>query len=314
MTSPPGLLVGGAERLLVRAVLLRRRRPRPARRPHGRRTGRAVPHRGQHGRRPGGPLCPPSLPALGGQPGRRRRPVRPVRVRHDAGGQCVSVPTQPRVPFGASVAAYPVDERDGVVWVWLGEPGAPASTGCRPALAGPDPAGPPSARRRRSRPGSCCCTRTSPTSRRSPSSPRRSRPPSSRALPAARRGRHRDHGRAPPPVPAGPMPAWQAAWSTAETGTSRRCRRGSSSPRALGRPLGRRRGGRAGGPAALHAPDHPGRRGRSRLHWRVSRDFALGDAAADTQMRELFADYYARVRTAMELTQAVIDTDGPGRR
>ena len=42
---------------------------------------------------------------------------------YDAGGQCVSVPSQSRVPFGAAVAAYPVDERDGVVWVWLGEPG-----------------------------------------------------------------------------------------------------------------------------------------------------------------------------------------------
>ena len=42
---------------------------------------------------------------------------------YDVGGQCVSVPTQPRVPFGAHVASYPVQERDGVVWLWLGEPG-----------------------------------------------------------------------------------------------------------------------------------------------------------------------------------------------
>ena len=42
---------------------------------------------------------------------------------YDTGGQCVAVPTQPRVPFGAHVASYPVQERDGVVWLWLGESG-----------------------------------------------------------------------------------------------------------------------------------------------------------------------------------------------
>lgn len=38
-------------------------------------------------------------------------------------GQCVSVPTQPRVPLGAHVHAYPVRESDGLVWVFFGEPG-----------------------------------------------------------------------------------------------------------------------------------------------------------------------------------------------
>ena len=50
----------------------------------------------------------------------------------------------------------------------------------------------------------------------------------------------------------------------------------------------------------------------SRLHWRVSRDFALVDPAADARMEALFGDYYARVRTAMETAQRVLDTDGPG--
>jgi vanillate O-demethylase monooxygenase subunit len=52
--------------------------------------------------------------------------------------------------------------------------------------------------------------------------------------------------------------------------------------------------------------------GRSRLHWRVSRDFATGDSAADARMLEMFADYYARVLEAMTVAQAVLDTDGPG--
>jgi len=33
------------------------------------------------------------------------------------------VPTQPRVPVGAAVRAYPVREEQGLVWVWAGEPG-----------------------------------------------------------------------------------------------------------------------------------------------------------------------------------------------
>ena len=42
---------------------------------------------------------------------------------YDAGGQCIHVPTQSRVPLGAYVEAYPVRESDGLVWVWFGEPG-----------------------------------------------------------------------------------------------------------------------------------------------------------------------------------------------
>ena len=65
---------------------------------------------------------------------------------YDTDGQCVSVPTQPRVPFGAHVAAYPVQERDGLVWVWLGESGSRApAPGARAAVARPTTAGPASA-------------------------------------------------------------------------------------------------------------------------------------------------------------------------
>jgi len=42
---------------------------------------------------------------------------------YDATGRCVRVPTQPRVPVGAAVRAYPVREEHGLVWLWLGEPG-----------------------------------------------------------------------------------------------------------------------------------------------------------------------------------------------
>jgi phenylpropionate dioxygenase-like ring-hydroxylating dioxygenase large terminal subunit len=42
---------------------------------------------------------------------------------YDVDGRCVSVPTQSRVPLGACVASYPVQEADGLVWAWIGEPG-----------------------------------------------------------------------------------------------------------------------------------------------------------------------------------------------
>jgi vanillate O-demethylase monooxygenase subunit len=41
---------------------------------------------------------------------------------YDRHGTCVRVPTQTQVPYGAHVPSYPVHEHDGLVWVWLGEP------------------------------------------------------------------------------------------------------------------------------------------------------------------------------------------------
>ena len=38
-------------------------------------------------------------------------------------GTCVHVPTQTEVPFDARVRAYPVQELDGLIWVWLANPG-----------------------------------------------------------------------------------------------------------------------------------------------------------------------------------------------
>jgi vanillate O-demethylase monooxygenase subunit len=40
-----------------------------------------------------------------------------------ADGGCVRVPTQTEVPYGARVRAFPAKEQDGLVWVWFGEPG-----------------------------------------------------------------------------------------------------------------------------------------------------------------------------------------------
>ncbi|MFF4895077.1 Rieske 2Fe-2S domain-containing protein [Streptomyces sp. NPDC001068] len=41
---------------------------------------------------------------------------------YDRTGACVYVPGQKRIPRTARVAAYPVAERDSLVWVWIGDP------------------------------------------------------------------------------------------------------------------------------------------------------------------------------------------------
>jgi vanillate O-demethylase monooxygenase subunit len=43
-------------------------------------------------------------------------------LEFDATGACVRVPGQTRVPPGAQVKSYPVVERDGLVWIWIGDP------------------------------------------------------------------------------------------------------------------------------------------------------------------------------------------------
>lgn len=41
---------------------------------------------------------------------------------YDGTGACVRVPSQPNVPYGASVRSYPVLEDGPFVWIWLGTP------------------------------------------------------------------------------------------------------------------------------------------------------------------------------------------------
>lgn len=40
----------------------------------------------------------------------------------DAGGRCIEIPGQERIPPSACVRAYPVAERDELLWIWMGEP------------------------------------------------------------------------------------------------------------------------------------------------------------------------------------------------
>jgi len=64
----------------------------------------------------------------------RRAPLSKGRVKGDliecgyhgftyeAGGICVSIPGQERVPPGIGVRAYPLVEKHGFAWIWMGEP------------------------------------------------------------------------------------------------------------------------------------------------------------------------------------------------
>lgn len=40
----------------------------------------------------------------------------------NAAGHCIAIPGQAAVPAGAQVRSYPVQERQGFVWAWMGEP------------------------------------------------------------------------------------------------------------------------------------------------------------------------------------------------
>ena len=49
-------------------------------------------------------------------------------LRFDAEGRCIGVPGQSAVPPGAAVRSYPLVERWGWVWIWMGDPAAADET------------------------------------------------------------------------------------------------------------------------------------------------------------------------------------------
>lgn len=233
---------------------------------------------------------------------------------YDSGGQCVSVPSQRRVPFGANVAAYSVREAHGLVWVWFGEPGrarlhriphlpwlddpAWASVGGeRHVAAGflllhesfadvtqvpvvaPDLA--PAVLQAEPPPLQVVVSETTVALHREfPPGRLPSWQAELAGRPAEEEFAHRQEGYFVSPA------AWVDHWDAAADGACLRLRFTQ-----LVTPLDAR---------------------TSRLAWRVSRDFAVDDEAAGARVRELFASYYARVAAALETVQRVIDVDGPG--
>jgi phenylpropionate dioxygenase-like ring-hydroxylating dioxygenase large terminal subunit len=61
-------------------------------------------------------------------------------VTFDCSGRCIRVPGQAQVPVGADVQSYPIVERWGLVWIWMGESSLakPASVTDWPLLDHPD--------------------------------------------------------------------------------------------------------------------------------------------------------------------------------
>ncbi|MBI1378053.1 MAG: Rieske 2Fe-2S domain-containing protein [Frankiales bacterium] len=234
---------------------------------------------------------------------------------YDVDGQCVGVPTQSRVPFGASVSSYPVQESAGVVWVWFGEPGRSrlhrvpelpwlgadgwaSVSGEADVAAGylllhesfADVTQVP-----------FVAPEISPTVLGSQP------PPLDVVVTETTVSLHREFAPAP-------LPQWQAAMLGV----------------AADVPFATSQEGFFLSPAAwvdhwdVTGPDGrvarlrftqlvtPLGAGRSRVMWRVSRDFAVGDAQADGTVAAMFRDYYGRVMSAMETAQRVLDVDGPG--
>ena len=236
-------------------------------------------------------------------------------------GQCLSVPTQSRVPVGASVPAYPVREQQGLVWVWAGEPGRAqlhrlpdlpwlgadgwASVGADqlvnagflllhesfadvtkiPVLA---PEISPSVLQAPPPPLEVEVTETTVSLlRRYP--PGRLPDWQARALgrPGDEELEHLQEGHFLSPA------AWVDYWDVVlEAGGA-----GSLKPRQA-----RMRFTQLVTPVDDRV---------SRLLWRVSRDFGAGDSATTACLAEMFAPYYATLAAALETMQQVIDRDGP---
>lgn len=236
---------------------------------------------------------------------------------YDRDGSCVRVPTQSQVPYGARVPSYPVREHDGLVWVWLGEPSLadrrpPEPT---PWLSDPawttfggeweteahiqllhenfsdithvavvDPAiSPPALAAEVAPPLQVQLTETTVTF-------------------------HRDW-------PPAPIPAWQAAVTghSAEAAYPQREQGAFLSPGLWADRWDFLLPESEGGTQTFrftHAvtPVDP----RTTRHiWRVSRNFAPGEAATEA-FRPIFESYYRRVQEILQTIQQVIDVDGYG--
>jgi len=237
---------------------------------------------------------------------------------YDTDGQCVQVPTQSRVPFGAAVTAYPTQERDGLVWVWFGEPGRarlhrlpdlPWLTGEGwETVAGRTELGAGYLLLHENFADVTQVPFVAPEI--APAVLGAEPPPLDVVVTETTVTLHRS-------FPAAPLPGWQAdllgvgpdaLFTTAQDGFflspavwvdhwDVTPAEGSPDP-----------------PARLRFTQlvTPVESGRSRLLWAVSRDFAVDDTTAAAAVATVFEDYYRRVLTAMEVAQATLDLDGPG--
>jgi vanillate O-demethylase monooxygenase subunit len=239
---------------------------------------------------------------------------------YDTGGQCVSVPTQSRVPFGASVTSFPVTEADGLVWLWFGEPGRarlhrvpdlPWLVDGAWATVGDDVT--VDAGFALLHENFADVTQVPFVAPEIAPSVLGAIPPELAVTVSETSVRLR---RAFPPEA---LPAWQADLLRAgDDDKYEHLQEGAFVSPALWVDHWDVRSARADGP---DAPWHrlrftqlvtPVDRRTAHVMWRVSRDFAVGDPAATARVQVVFGDYYARVFRAMAVAQQVLDVDGPG--
>lgn len=236
---------------------------------------------------------------------------------YDRDGNCVRVPTQTQIPYGAKVPSYPVHEHDGLVWVWLGEP---SLAGRRPPEPTPwlsDPAwttfggqwetaahielllenfadithvavvdpviSPPALAATVAPPLEVQLTETTVTFRRD--------------------------------WPPAPIPGWQAeiTGASATKPCPQREQGAFLSPGLWADRWDCHLTESEGGTQTFlftHAIT-PVDAATTRHIWRVSRNFAADEAATEA-MRPIFEGYYRRVQEILQTMQHVIDTDGYG--
>jgi vanillate O-demethylase monooxygenase subunit len=235
---------------------------------------------------------------------------------YDISGACVRVPTQPHVPSGAHVDAFPVTEQQGLVWVWVGTAGRAALTRVPDLPWLDDSSWVTTAGEQDVAAGVLLLLESFADVTQvpvlapdiAPVALHAEPPPLEVVVTETTVSLSRDY---PPAAP----PPWQAA--------------------ALGRPadepLPHVQQGHFLSPAAwvdhwdVLLPDGTAARlrftqlvtpvdaSRTRLLWRVSRDFAVTDEAVSAQFADMFAGYYSRKLAALATQQGVLDTDGPGR-
>lgn len=233
---------------------------------------------------------------------------------YSADGQCVSVPTQSRVPLRAHVTAYPVREADGLVWVWFGEPGR-ARLHRIPGLAWlTDPQWATVGEAMEIEASFLMLHESFADVTKVPFIA----PELSPTVLTAQ----------PPPLdvvvtettvslsrsfPRSPLPTWQAELLGVGDEAFEHRQEGYFMSPAVWVDFWDVQSG----------PDEwqrlrftqlvtPIDASSSRLLWRVSRDFATDDSDATARLAEMFASYYGRVAAAIETMQRVVDVDGPG--
>ena len=233
---------------------------------------------------------------------------------YDPTGQCVRVPTQSRVPIGAAIRAVPVHEEHGLVWVWFGQAGR-AALHRIPSLPWLDSDDWVSVADQQVVGAGFLLLHESFADvtkipvlapEISPEVLQSEPPPLDVVVTETTVSLSRQ-------FPPGLLPDWQA--------------------RALGvdpeTKFDHRQEGHFHSPAAW--VDHwdvdgvseqaarlrfthlvtPIDARSSRLHWYVSRDFAADDEATSARLADMFATYYGRLSTALEITQSITDLDGP---